>query len=68
MTTLQAIVIRGLAQNGLRRFKAAKKLNYSRSAIDYHVSKIREQTGKDPLDFYDMCELIEIANEILECK
>lgn len=56
-------VIKALASSGLRVSKAAEKLNFHVNTVRYHVEKIREETGKDPLDFYDMCELLKEVEE-----
>jgi DNA-binding PucR family transcriptional regulator len=34
-----------------------------RNTVVYHIKKKRQETGLDPLDFYDMCVLIRRANE-----
>lgn len=64
----QARIILAMAQNGLKVQPAAQALHYSRTGADYHVHRIRELTGKDPRDFYDMCDLLVIAKDVLEKK
>lgn len=61
----QARIIVAMAENNLRPQRVAKALHYSRTNVDYHVQRVRELTGKDPRDFFDMCELLPVAREIL---
>ena len=37
-----------------------------RSSILYHLNKVKQQTGLDPRRFYDLVELVKIAQEVLE--
>lgn len=61
MTQLQAEIIVALAENQLSVTEAAKKLFMHRTTLNYHIRKIRNDTGKNPLDFYDMCNLFLVA-------
>lgn len=63
MKPFHAVVIKALASCSLRPYRAAKKLNYHPNTMTYHIDQIRKETGKDPLDFYDMCELLKEAEE-----
>lgn len=66
LSRTNALIIRAMAENRLRAHTAAKALHYSRTNVDYHLQRIRKLTGKDPRDFFDMCELLPVAREILE--
>lgn len=68
MTELQAEVIVSLAKNRLNVSNVAKAMTYNRNTVIYHVNKIRETTGRDPLDFYDMCQLLPEAEDVLGVK
>lgn len=68
MTETQAKVIVSLAKNRLRVSRAADDMTYHHQTVQYHVGKIREQTGRDPLDFYDMCQLLPEAEDVLAVK
>ena len=57
MTEQEIKIIMALARNRLSTARAANDLNYHRNTIFYHVKKIREKTGLDPLDFFDMMKL-----------
>lgn len=65
MTQLQAEIIVALADNQFNVSKVAEKLFMHRTSLNYHVRKIRETTGKNPMDFYDMCELLHIARQVI---
>ena len=68
MTELQAKIIVSLAKNRLKTAEVARAENYHVNTVKYHVDKIREQTGRDPLDFYDMCQLLPEAEDVLAVK
>lgn len=62
----EAEVVISLAANGLVMSRASRELFYHRNTLDYHVQQIRRKTGKNPLDFYDMCMLLPAAERIIE--
>ena len=64
MSEQEAKIIFALARNQLSISRAANDLTYHRNTIFYHVKKIRKKTGLDPLDFYDMVNLIPMAQEV----
>lgn len=69
MTTLtmkQAKVVLALAECDMRVAKAAVVLHHHPNAVDYHVEKIRQSTGMDPKNFYDLCKLVQMAREVME--
>jgi DNA-binding PucR family transcriptional regulator len=61
VTELQAEIIIALADNNLKIAEVARKIYMHRSTVVYHIKKIHRITGKNPLDFRDMCELLPIA-------
>ena len=65
MTKLQAEIIVALADNSMNVSHTAKKIFMSRSAVNYHLRRIRQTTGKNPTDFYDMRDLLPVAQDIL---
>lgn len=64
MTDVQREIIKGLCDNGMSPSKAAKNLHYHRTNIWYHIYRIRENTGLDPTNFYDLIKLKEIADNV----
>lgn len=39
-----------------------------RNTVLYHLDKVKRQTGLDPRRFYDLVELVKIAQEVLESE
>lgn len=68
MTVLQAEIIVSLSKNRLSPSRVAKAMSYHHQTVNYHVDKIRKTTGRDPLDFYDMCQLLPEAEDVLAVK
>ena len=66
MTEAMAEVIVALADCGFNKCDVARKLFLHRNAVDYRIQRIREKTGKDPMNFYDLCDLLPAAKAI--CK
>jgi DNA-binding PucR family transcriptional regulator len=65
VTKLQAEIIVALADNQMNVSEAAREIFMHRNTVKYHIRKIYKLTGKDPLDFYDMCELLPVAQQML---
>lgn len=65
LTYRQAEIIMALANNGLVIERAKTALYSSSSAIRYHIQEIRENTGKDPLDFWDLIVLAARAKKLI---
>lgn len=56
-------VVFALADCGLNPSRAARKLFVHRNTVLHHTGEIKNYTGLDPLDFYDMVELLERFKE-----
>lgn len=65
MTKQQAEIIVALADNRLNISRAARVLFMHRTTVCYHIQRICDATGKNPVDFYDMCELLPVARQTL---
>ena len=50
------------ANNNMDLSKTARKLFLSRTAAAYHLEKIKNKTGLDPLNFYDLVQLLKLYN------
>ena len=59
MTPVRCDIILALADNQMSISKAARKLFMNRASVVYHVKLIKAITGKDPLNFYDLLELVQ---------
>lgn len=52
--------IRALADNRLRRTEAAREIWISQNAMRYRIDAIKQETGLDPTNFWDMQKLVEM--------
>lgn len=51
-------IILSLGKHSMRMTEVARELDMHRNTVVYHVERIQEITGKDPLNFYDLLELV----------
>lgn len=65
MTPIQAEIILALAEHNMRVATVARAMMIHRNNIEYHVRVITKNTGKNPLNFYDLHELVPMAEEVL---
>lgn len=56
-------VVFALADCGLNPSRAARKLFIHRNTVLHHIGEVKSYTGLNPLDFYDMVELLERFKE-----
>lgn len=68
MTERDAELILALADNGLVMHKVAKKTYRHPNTVRYHIDNIKEKTGLDPRDFWDMQKLVPMAQRTLTFK
>ena len=66
MTIVQAEVIKKLAKNNLNVTDTAKDMIMHRNTVYHHIQMIRRNTSLNPLNFYDLCELLRKATVVLE--
>ena len=52
-----------LAENNMRATETAYALDVHRNTVCWRISKIKDITGLDPLNFYDLHKLVEMARE-----
>ncbi|MDD3369218.1 MAG: DUF3850 domain-containing protein [Lachnospiraceae bacterium] len=58
MTDTDKAIIKSMAKNDMCVSEVARELNYQRGNIQYHLDKIKMQTGLDPMKFYDLNRLL----------
>lgn len=58
---VDAAIIMGLAENNMRATETAYDLHVHRNTVVYRVQKIKELTGLDPLNFYDLHQLVHMV-------
>ena len=56
-------VIEFANNNNMDVSKTERQLFLSRSAAVYHLEKVKTQTGLDPLNFYDLIQLLKLFGE-----
>lgn len=56
-------IILTLAKDNMKPTETARELYVHRNSVIYHIEKIRRLTGLDPLNFYDLHKLVEMAME-----
>lgn len=61
-----ATVILEYARQNMTTTQAAKELYYSYNGLRYCLKKIKETTGLNPHNFFDLVELVKMAQEVLE--
>lgn len=68
VTTLDEMdfrVILFLAKNSMRATETAYDLYVHRNTVIYRIGKIKRITGLDPMNFYDLCKLVGMAQQAL---
>lgn len=63
MTDFDRACIRAYADTRMRGNAAAKKLYVARGTLDYHLNKIKGETGLDPRTFRGLVLLLEMVAE-----
>ena len=61
LTDRQCEIINALAFSSINIAETARTVKCARNNIIWHITKIREETGLDPLDFFDLHDLYAIA-------
>ena len=56
-------IILGFAKNDMTIGRTAVDLCYHRQSIEYHLTRIKRETGLDPRKFYDLVKLLDIVKE-----
>lgn len=66
MTTTQAKVIVAFAKNNMNVMATTRDMFVHSNSVYYYIYKTIEETGLDPRNFYNLCELLPMANAVLE--
>ena len=61
LTPFQKMIVRKLAEKNMNASEVARGLNFSRFALERDLRDIREATGLDPQNFFDLHELYQMA-------
>lgn len=65
MTLTQAEIVIELAKCNLNITKTSKAMYMHRNNVNYHIRQIRRNTGLNPLNFFELCELLPKAKVIV---
>lgn len=68
MDEKQARAVIAYAENNMNAQKTADALHYHRNSVVYHLISVRKKLGKNPMKFYDLCELLPIARAVIDKK
>ncbi len=63
MDKRDAKIVIALADNNMNVSKVSRVVFMHRNSLAYHIGKIKRTTGLDPLNFYDLVELVRMAKE-----
>lgn len=66
MNKEDAHIIVAMANHSMNVTDVARAIFTHRNTVLYHLNKVKQQTGLDPRRFYDLVELVKMAQEVLE--
>lgn len=65
MTKVDAQIIVAMADFDMKISQISRNLFMHRHTVHYHLDKVKQQTGLDARRFYDLVELLKIAQKAL---
>lgn len=65
LTPVRCKIILALAGNSMRVNRAAQAIYMDHSTVLYHLKLIKAITGKNPMNFYDLIDLVRMVREVL---
>lgn len=68
MNKEDAHIVVAMANHNMNVTDVARAIFAHRNTVLYHLNKVKRQTGLDPRRFYDLVELMNIAQEVLESE
>ena len=66
MNKEDAHIVVAMANHNMNATDVARAIFVHRNTVLYHLDKVKRQTGLDPRRFYDLVELVKMAQEGLE--
>ena len=60
LTDMDLKILIAFADNDMNLSKTGRQIYMHRNSIDYHLQRIEEKTGLNPLKFYDLVKLLKI--------
>ena len=58
LTDRDVEVVLAFAENNMNASKTSRLLFFHRNTVDYHLCKVKRNTGLNPYNFYDLMKLI----------
>lgn len=68
MNKEDAHIVVAMANHNMNVTDVARVIFTHRNTVLYHLNKVKQQTGLDPRRFYDLVELVKMAQEVLESE
>lgn len=68
MTKEDAHIVIAMANHNMNATDVARAIFVHRNTVLYHLDKVKRHTGLDPRRFYDLVELVKMAQEVLESE
>lgn len=65
MNKEDAHIVIAMANHNMNATDVARAIFAHRNTVLYHLNKVKRQTGLDPRRFYDLIELVKLAQEVL---
>ena len=56
-------IILAMAECNMNESEVSRKLHFHRNNVVYHCENIREKTGLDPQNFYDLVKLVDMVKD-----
>lgn len=60
LTESDLLVLRGYANNNMNALQTAHNIFFSKRVVYYHLNAIKKKTGKNPRNFYELHELLQM--------
>lgn len=66
MNKEDAHIVIAMVNHNMNITDVARAIFAHRNTVLYHLDKVKRQSGLDPRRFYDLVELVKMAQEVLE--
>lgn len=66
MNKEDAHIVVAMANHNMNVTNVARAIFVHRNTVLYHLNKVKQQTDLDARRFYDLVELVKMAQEVLE--
>ena len=63
LTDMDIKILIAFADNDMNSSKAGRQQYMHRNSINYHLERVKEKTGLNPFNFYDLVKLLKICGK-----